>query len=629
MTEQNVPAGWYADPSDEVNLRYWDGSDWSTQTAPRYEAAAQQLPPPSSPQLPPPPAIQGDAVIDEEADHPPGGQVSTTRTVGWYRDEDDPNVERYWLASRPTQTTRPRDSNTSTGAVTPSDGDPAQILVPAIQWAPSEAERNSGRVVPRSMLIRESGAETGAYLYCGGIAAVAISVIVALIVGFAGSWSGAGACLLVGIGIAVAFVISGLAVGKRTSNEFNEYVSTLTPEQIKVEQESVLALNAQRREDYLAEQAALQAQAEESRNQKAAAELAWRSQFAEASGALQPNGTALVDACRRQIPLMPKSGWWLSSMIRQGVIEGVGRQLYESEAVVFVVAGETSGWGDRAIVVTTARLGVLSKKGVLWHHLSEVVSTDFFGVTVDGASLTVKTKNATYKMWDVDPKGVAKQVALALKPGAPPLSTFAQESHDNISTRCKARFMGGDFGRGPGRAALREGQHVMVFITESDELGVALNGVTVAQFQLSDPDLCIDSEDSPTIKRAVRKGPLAATAAATLILGPIGLIGLLASTEKKIKNPVTLVVQGDKNYGIFSLDDSVVGMRIKAKVEAARPKQPTEMTDRAASLAPAHGPAEAGPTTVEQLERLASLLDRGLVTQDEYEEMKARLIASS
>ena len=53
------------------------------------------------------------------------------------------------------------------------------------------------------------------------------------------------------------------------------------------------------------------------------------------------------------------------------------------------------------------------------------------------------------------------------------------------------------------------------------------------------------------------------------------------------------------------------------------------MTDRAASLAPAHGPAEAGPTTVEQLERLASLLDRGLVTQDEYEEMKARLIASS
>jgi hypothetical protein len=34
------PAGWYADPYDAANLRYWDGSHWTGNVAPAGTAAA-------------------------------------------------------------------------------------------------------------------------------------------------------------------------------------------------------------------------------------------------------------------------------------------------------------------------------------------------------------------------------------------------------------------------------------------------------------------------------------------------------------------------------------------------------------------------------------------------------------
>lgn len=40
-------AGWYADPEDAANLRYWDGSAWTTHTAP-----GNMPPPPSTAQAP-------------------------------------------------------------------------------------------------------------------------------------------------------------------------------------------------------------------------------------------------------------------------------------------------------------------------------------------------------------------------------------------------------------------------------------------------------------------------------------------------------------------------------------------------------------------------------------------------
>ncbi len=47
MSESGPPAGWYPDPEDSRNTRYWDGVDWTEQRAP--------APPPAVPGSPAPP----------------------------------------------------------------------------------------------------------------------------------------------------------------------------------------------------------------------------------------------------------------------------------------------------------------------------------------------------------------------------------------------------------------------------------------------------------------------------------------------------------------------------------------------------------------------------------------------
>jgi hypothetical protein len=45
------PAGWYADPDDGAQQRYWDGSRWTEHRAPAFQpVTAQQGPDPSGPE---------------------------------------------------------------------------------------------------------------------------------------------------------------------------------------------------------------------------------------------------------------------------------------------------------------------------------------------------------------------------------------------------------------------------------------------------------------------------------------------------------------------------------------------------------------------------------------------------
>ena len=52
---ESTPPGWYADPSDHGVWRYWNGSEWTTNTAPRgHGGVAAGPPPPLAPTRPPP-----------------------------------------------------------------------------------------------------------------------------------------------------------------------------------------------------------------------------------------------------------------------------------------------------------------------------------------------------------------------------------------------------------------------------------------------------------------------------------------------------------------------------------------------------------------------------------------------
>lgn len=55
----SIPAAWYPDPADARQLRYWDGTGWTNQTAPRAVAVPPDAPPPAvaPPMSQPPPAL--------------------------------------------------------------------------------------------------------------------------------------------------------------------------------------------------------------------------------------------------------------------------------------------------------------------------------------------------------------------------------------------------------------------------------------------------------------------------------------------------------------------------------------------------------------------------------------------
>ena len=84
-----VPSGWYVDGSQPDALRYWDGSAWTDQWAPRPagDATATLA---SSPPAATPPATGGEAAVAAAA-----ATVAASAAPGWYPDPDQPGYQRY------------------------------------------------------------------------------------------------------------------------------------------------------------------------------------------------------------------------------------------------------------------------------------------------------------------------------------------------------------------------------------------------------------------------------------------------------------------------------------------------------------------------------------------------------
>lgn len=92
-TSLAVPAGWYPD-RNEVNLvRWWDGQQWTDQTHSTAPAAAAFEQPVSA-------AAFGMTPHEQVAPAAPAAQTFTARAEqippGWYPDNADPSLERWW-----------------------------------------------------------------------------------------------------------------------------------------------------------------------------------------------------------------------------------------------------------------------------------------------------------------------------------------------------------------------------------------------------------------------------------------------------------------------------------------------------------------------------------------------------
>src|SRR5690349_8348689 len=93
MTTPPTPAGWYPDPEQSGQLRYWDGANWSEHRIPEHPTAAE--PPQSAePDQPAQPAEPAQA-----AEPPPAGRVGAHRAPD---DDPEPEPEPVPITDQPT-----------------------------------------------------------------------------------------------------------------------------------------------------------------------------------------------------------------------------------------------------------------------------------------------------------------------------------------------------------------------------------------------------------------------------------------------------------------------------------------------------------------------------------------------
>lgn len=140
------------------------------------------------------------------------------------------------------------------------------------------------------------------------------------------------------------------------------------------------------------------------------------------------------------------------------------------------------------------------------------------------------------------------------------------------------------------------------------------HGSPLASYALDDPALSVDTAEK--VGRSVRTGPLAATALATIALGPVGLIGLVASTQRRAEQAAVLAVVDGDDYGMFSITKPQLGHRLMA-AQAKRLGSP--------GVSPPPESSTAMPDT-ELLTRLADLHAAGVLTDAEFAAKKKEIL---
>lgn len=80
MTTPPTPAGWYPDPEQAGQLRYWDGAAWTDHRSPIQEPAAPAAPePPAAPAAPEPPSFAADSGSHRAPDPEPAPEPEEPR----------------------------------------------------------------------------------------------------------------------------------------------------------------------------------------------------------------------------------------------------------------------------------------------------------------------------------------------------------------------------------------------------------------------------------------------------------------------------------------------------------------------------------------------------------------------
>lgn len=301
-------------------------------------------------------------------------------------------------------------------------------------------------------------------------------------------------------------------------------------------------------------------------------------------------------------------------------------QMHEAEKVVFIAAAETSAMRTNVIVVTTARLAVVKSGGTQWTALEDVTGANARSTVLENfCELTISTRGSNYRWTAVEPKSVGFEIAKALGPGKPPMSPMAVAEIRTVVARSSGKYAGGTL-KWPGTSTnLRDNIDVQAVLTDDQRLQVICDGHVLLEASITDPGVIIDTTE--TVGRSLKGGPAVLVAGSALLLGPLALLATpLAIGKKRVKQHLVLAMSVEDESALISLEDTGAAIRMRAATSNAVGQPDIILEASSDPESEELQPPSSTATTLAELERLQGLLQSGVLTDEEFAVLKARIL---
>ena len=159
---------------------------------------------------------------------------------------------------------------------------------------------------------------------------------------------------------------------------------------------------------------------------------------------------------------------------------------------------------------------------------------------------------------------------------------------------------------------LNKNVKVDIHISESGDLFINVNTAVLFISHLSDPYVSVDS--TIELEKRMRVGKVAGIAAtAALVLPQVALLGLIGGVRKQVNKETYILQVGTPNSGGAFLINEERDGRSLARLKERFVPEVTAVTS--------------APSTKDRLNELQTLLDDGLISNDEFAAKRAGIIA--
>lgn len=331
---------------------------------------------------------------------------------------------------------------------------------------------------------------------------------------------------------------------------------------------------------------------------------------------------------------LPKMGRGATATVRgcarRGRIREADDALRSGETVLHVAVGLSGFAKSDGIVVTDGRVALLRDAGVVWIDRSDIRTATYTRAKLsEGKELLriVVRERHSYLLKEVEPLGIAQAIARTLSARRQDQGSSTEQGRTGAPAiggawgEQRVHFLGGAFVGNLCRAShipasqLADMERGELRLSDDGSLRLYFASRLRARYELDSP--CLSAQAGERLTRSFDAGTLWASAALAATVSPaVGALGLLKSRRSLGRGIVVLGIDDAPDVGMFAIPSGAVSRHVLAQVNA-----------REAAVSSDNPKGNSGRTSpLEQIEKLADLLDKGHITDDEYQEAKRRLL---